>query len=77
MMDLNKIRNMTDAELTRYLNNVSQRNCQICCKCGKPTLKPDRVGLHTYKGCEVKKLCTLCYDCYIELLDYLGISDND
>lgn len=76
-MNLNKIRNMSDAQLTRYLNNVSQRNAQICCKCGNVTSKPDRIGIFTYKGCENKKLCTLCYDCYVNLLDYLEIADND
>lgn len=72
-MKLDKIRKMSDAELTRYLNNVSQRNG----KCGRITNKPDRVGIFTYKGCENKKLCTLCYECYVNLLDYLEIADND
>lgn len=76
-MDLNKIRNMNDAQLTRYINNVSQRNAQICCKCGQVTLKPNRIGIFTYKGCDNKKLCTLCRDCYVNLLDYLEIADND
>lgn len=76
-MNLNKIREMSDVELTRYLNNVSQRNAQVCCKCGKETIKPERIGLHTYKGCDMKKLCTLCYECYVNLLDYLEIADND
>lgn len=76
-MDLQKIRNMSDNELTRYLNNVSQRNAQICCKCGEITCKERRVGIYTYKGYENKKLCTLCRDCYFDLLDYLSISDND
>lgn len=76
-MDLSKIRKMSDTELTRYLNNVSQRNTQVCCKCGKPTMKPDRIGIFTYKGCENRKLCTLCRECYVNLLDYLEIADND
>lgn len=76
-MELNKIRNMNDAELTRFLNNVSQRNAQFCCKCGDATIKENRIGIYTYKGVENKKLCTLCYDCYVNLLDYLEIADND
>lgn len=75
-MDLNVIRKMSDAELTRYLNNVSQRNAQVCCKCGKVTIKENRIGIFTYKGCENRKLCTLCSDCYTNLLDYLEIADN-
>lgn len=76
-MRLDKIRKMSDVELTRYLNNVSQRNAQICCKCGRVTNKPDRVGIFTYKDYQNKKLCTLCYECYVNLLDYLEIADND
>lgn len=60
-MELSKIRKMSDADLARYLNNVSQRNAQICCKCGRITNKPDRVGIFTYKGCENKNyvLCVM------------------
>ncbi len=76
-MNLDKIRKMNDADLMRYLNSVSQRNAQVCCKCGKVTIKENRIGIYTYKGCENKKLCTLCYECYVNLLDYLEISDND
>jgi len=75
-MNLDDIRNMSDLELTRYLNNVSQRNAQICCKCRKVTIKENRIGIYTYKGCDNKKLCTLCKDCYSDLLDYLEIADN-
>lgn len=76
-MKLSEIRNMSDMELTRFLNNVSQRNAQICCKCGIVTFKEERIGIYTYKGCENKKLCTLCKNCYSRLLDYLEVADND
>lgn len=36
-MELNKIRKMSDKDLMRFLNNVSQRNAQVCCKCGNVT----------------------------------------
>lgn len=75
-MNLEDIRNMSDLELTRYLNNVSQRNTQMCCKCLRATFKENRITLYTYKGCDNKKLCTLCKNCYSDLLDYLGIADN-
>ena len=58
------------------LNNVSQRNAQMYCKCLGITFKENRITLYTYKGCDNKKLCTLCKDCYSDLLDYLGIADN-
>lgn len=58
------------------LNNVSQRKAQMYCKCLRITFKENRITLYTYKGCDNKKLCTLCKDCYSDLLDYLGIADN-
>lgn len=76
-MELNKIRNMNDVELTSFLNNISQRNTQVCCKCSNVTFKENKIGIYTYKGCDNEKLCTLCYDCYVNLLDYLEIADND
>lgn len=75
-MNLNDIRNMSDSELTRYLNNVSQRNAQTCCKCGNLVFKGNKISIYTHKGYENKKLCTLCKDCYSDLLDYLEIADN-
>lgn len=75
-MDISDIRNMSDNELRRFLNNVSQRNCQVCCKCGKATIKENRIGLYVFRY-ENRKLCTLCNDCYVNLLDYLEISDID
>lgn len=76
-MKLNEIRKMSDKDLMRFLNNVSQRNAQVCCKCGNVTFKENKIAIYTYKGCENKKLCTLCKDCYVSLLDYLEIADND
>lgn len=77
-MNIQDIRNMSDAELTRFINNISQRNYQMCCKCGQNTVdKQDRIGIFIYRYNENRKLCTLCKNCYSELLDYLGISDID
>ena len=73
-MNVEDIRSMSDAELRRFLNTVSQRNTQMCCKCGKNTYKENRIGIFVFKT-ENRKLCTLCTDCYADMLDYLGISD--
>lgn len=54
-MELNKIRKMNDKDLMRFLNNVSQRNAQVCCKCGSVTFKENRISIYTYKGCENKQ----------------------
>lgn len=77
-MNIQDIRNMSDVELTRFLNNISQRNYQMCCKCGGNVYdKNKRIGIFVYKDVSNKKLCTLCKGCYSDLLDYLGISDID
>lgn len=41
------------------LNNVSQRNAQMYCKCLRITFKENRITLYTYKGCDNKKLCIM------------------
>ena len=38
--------------------------------------RKDRITLYVFKY-ENRKLCNLCKDCYIELLDYLGVCDVD
>lgn len=78
-MNLDKIRNMSDEALTRFINDVSQRNQIICSKCGGIIISKERKCLMLSindKGTQkTKKLCNLCSECYINLLDYLGISD--
>lgn len=80
-MDLDKIRNMSDEELRKFLNKrIQKKEWQVCVKCGKDTYsKNERVGLYVYKGCYVQnyKLCNLCLYCYSDLLDYLGVNDID
>ena len=73
-MNIEVIKNMSDEELRKFLNALSQKNNQICCKCGAVPTRKDRIGLYVFKF-ENRKLCNLCKDCYTELLDYLGICD--
>ena len=73
-MNIDVIRNMSDDELRKFLNSVSQKNNQICCKCGSTPTRKDRIGLYVFKF-ENRKLCTLCKSCYSDLLDYLGVCD--
>ena len=79
---IEKIKEMSDKELVSFINRMSQNKLTLCIKCGNPTSRNNRktinVGIYNRSvGQKVKKLCTLCEDCYIELLDYLCVSDVD
>ena len=78
-MNLEKIRNMPDEQLARFINDVSQRNSIICSKCGGIIISKERkclmVSINDKEKKKSKKLCNLCNECYIDLLDYLSISD--
>ena len=75
-MNVNDIRNMSDEQLRKFLNTISQKNSQRCCKCGVVPTRKNKIGIYVFKF-ENKKLCNLCKDCYTELLDYLGVCDVD
>lgn len=74
-MGINNIRKMNDKELYSFINNISNNNGRICCKCGKIVYKSDRVTLMRNIDVVSKKICCLCKDCYSDLLDYLEIND--
>ena len=74
-MKINNIRKMNDKELNSFINNFSNNNGRICCKCGKIVYKNDRVTLMRNIDVVSKKICCLCKDCYSDLLDYLEIND--
>lgn len=79
-MNLDEIRNMSDEQLRTFMNNLSQRNNIFCSKCGNIVNSQERrninIGIYDRQiGQKVKKLCSLCNNCYVDLLDYLGISD--
>lgn len=76
-MNLNKIRDMSDKELYSFINTVSNNNGRVCCKCGKIVYKNERVTISKTIDIAAKKICCLCKSCYSDLLDYLGIADND
>ena len=75
MMKLNNIREMSDKELYTFINNISNNNGRICCKCGKIVYKNDRVTISRTIDIAAKKVCCLCKSCYKDLLDYLGVND--
>ena len=74
-MKLDNIREMSDRELYTFINNISNQNGRICCKCGKIVYREQRVTLSRNIDVASKKICCLCKDCYSELLDWLGIND--
>ena len=70
---------MSDEQLTRFINDVSQRNSIICSKCGGIIISKERkclmISINDKGTQKTKKLCNLCSECYVDLLDYMGISD--
>lgn len=79
-MDLDEIRNLTDEQLRSFINSLSQRNNIFCTKCGNAVNHRERkninIGIYdSHAGQKVRKLCSLCNSCYVDLLDYLAISD--
>lgn len=74
-MKVSNIREMNDRELYTFINNISNNNGRICCKCGKIVYKNDRITLLRNVDVATKKICCLCKDCYSTLLDWLGVND--
>ena len=73
-MDLQKIREMKDEDLIKYLKGLSKRNDTSCFKCGKP-VGGYVININNKKRMQQKKLCNLCNNCYTDLLEYLGTND--
>lgn len=78
------LQNKSDEEKARMLEIlIHQGNLRTppCVRCGSIVGYADRktinVSVYGRKGQKSKKLCSLCNDCYSDLLDYLGICDID
>lgn len=76
------LQNKIDEEKARILERlIHSANLRTppCVRCGAIVGYADRktinVSIYGRKGQKSKKLCTLCNDCYVELLDYLGVCD--
>ena len=73
----------TDEEKARILEKLihtGNLRTPPCVRCGSIVGYADRktinVGIYDrHIGQRVKKLCTLCNNCYSDLLDYLGVPD--
>ena len=73
-MNLDKIRSMSDEELRIFMNELSQRNNIFCSKCGdvvhSTKRKVIKVAIYDRTiGQRARKLCSLCTNCYVDLLD--------
>ena len=69
--------NKDDKDFKRF---VSCANFPYCGKCGKHIYKQPRrtIFVSMYdkqKGQYQRKLCSLCMDCYTEMLDFLEVPD--
>ena len=74
-MKLQNIREMNDRELYTFINNISNNNGGICCKCGKIVYRENRITISRNVDVATKKICCLCKECYADLLDWLGVND--
>ena len=72
-MNLKDIRKMNNKELNAFLVKIQKDDKRICCRCGEFIL--ERRNLSVRKEQITRTLCVLCEDCYINLLEYLGIDD--
>ena len=74
-----KIRTIIVDDVIRYDRNVIHDHL-LCTKCGNIIAPRDRynlnISVYDTSTCQKqRKLCSLCHECYIDLLDYLAVSD--
>lgn len=74
-MKIANVKNMSDKEVYNLLNSLSNKNVRVCCRCGEILYKANRITIYRDASSVPKKLCSLCKDCYTELLEYLGVND--
>jgi hypothetical protein len=69
---------MSDKDLNKFLCNMSRKKTIFCMKCGNEIII-DRHTISVTKPDDysAKKLCCLCQNCYIDMLENLGIGDID
>lgn len=77
------LKNKTDkekAEILESLIHTANIRTPLCSRCGAivgyANKRTINVGIYDrHLGQRVKKLCTLCNNCYYDLLDYLEMPD--
>lgn len=78
-MKLSEIREMNDNELKAFLMRMQNGNT-FCAKCGQYVATNEKSNIYINRnnylnGIKQRKLCSLCNDCYTDMLDYLGVQD--
>ena len=77
-MQLSEIRKMNDNELKAFLMRMQNGN-SFCAKCGQYVGTREKKNIYINAtiefGIKQRKLCSICNDCYSDMLDYLGVSD--
>ena len=71
MTDLDKIRNLSDEDLKKFLKNMEKRDTNSCPACGKRTTKIIKVN--NTETFQTKMLCGLCDEHYEQFLDQFKI----
>ena len=69
-MKIGNIREMSDKELYTFINNISNNNGRICCKCGSIVYKDNRITLSRNIDVANKKM-------WIKWADSLGQSNTE
>lgn len=73
-MDSNEILEMINEDLKKYLNTRSSKKMNKCAMCG--SLQSDKAIIVEHKTTLAKqKLCNLCENCYVKVLDFMGVTD--
>lgn len=74
-MTKEEILKIKNYKIKEHLMLEYQRNINHCCKCGEST-ENNRIGLWKHEvNSGDKKICNLCEECYLKLLDYLEVID--
>lgn len=72
-MNYNDIRKMSDKELNHFLVNMQKDERRICSRCKEFIL--NKITINVRKNQTTRTLCTLCENCYADMLEFLGIND--
>lgn len=74
-MKLSDIRNMNDRELNHFLTKIQKDEKRVCAKCKEFILNKRTINVR--KNQTTRTLCVLCENCYIDVLEFLGIKDAE
>ena len=80
MDNVQEIKELSRSELARFINNNRGKNNNVyfCERCGNTLHTTNRRNLYWKNSQEIngKKICSLCTDCYSDLLDFLEIGEQ-